>query len=142
MSVPLEDYDESYRNAQAVDSGEVPDGTYLCAINSCYPAESTTGKDMFKWMFTVLGPTSVGRKIFRNDVLTPEKLPWLKADFSKLGLKDMERLSDFYDRGGEIIGKVVEVRVQTKVDGENVYRNVFINKLVGEQSVTDDDIPF
>jgi len=144
--VPLEDYDTAWGNTEAPERGEyaeVPDGEYVAIVTGLRPTLSREKSlPMFSWEFTIRGPQYAHRKLFRNDLITPDRLKYIKADFITCGL-DLDRLSDFYDRGMDAIGVGVVIKKVTKKgkDGK-MYPNVYIQKRIDLDDLPEDDIPF
>jgi hypothetical protein len=75
---------------------------------------------MVKWTLKILGPTCVGRLMWRNSVITESSLKWLKKDLTTCGLM-LESLSDLPKRVHELQGLTLEVNKRTKGENETVY---------------------
>lgn len=124
----LSQYDEEYAAAPVESPSEsVPDGKYQAVVHKVELARSKqTDTPMLKWQLKVIAPHSVGRMIFRNNMLgSAENVKWLKQDLFTCGL-ELDKLSDLPGRLEELLDVALEVTVKTK--GE--YSNVFLNRRI------------
>lgn len=138
--IDLSQYDEQFAAAPDIDDSKVPDGKYTATIDRVeFKKAKSSGRDMFHWELSILGPEHAGRKLFRNNML--DKPEWLKKDLRTCGVH-INRLSEL--KLSDLLDLVVEVTVSTR--GEN--SNVYLNRLVspGNNATAagqrDDVIPF
>jgi hypothetical protein len=123
----LEALDAQWESTAAADLRNLPDGVYTATILKCYMSRTKDGgKPSIRWEFGVALPAVLrGRKVFRTSVVNPEAFPWLKRDLAILGLK-LTKISDLPYHCHDVLGKVVEIKVVTKGDRQNVYFNRLI----------------
>ena len=122
----LSQYDDEYAAAPTENPNDpVPDGKYQAVVHKVELARSKQNDTpMLKWQLRIIAPHSVGRFIFRNNMLgNAENIKWLKQDLFTCGL-ELEKLSDLPNRLEDLLDVAIEVTVKTK--GE--YSNVFINR--------------
>ena len=124
-SLDLSAYDAEFDAAQAMKMEEVPDGKYQIRINSVKLAESQKGDPMIKWDLIVISGQFAERHIFKNSVITPASLPFVKGDLNTLGL-NLTKFSDLPNHLESLLDLNVEVTKRTK--GE--YTNVYFNKVI------------
>lgn len=133
----LSHLDESWKNATVDDDNrsEIPDGKYMCRIESVELKESKSGKPMLTQELRIIDGKFSKRKLFRNSLLvTEENVKYLKKDLHTLGIH-LDRLSDLPDHLSSLLD--IEVQVTVKTKGE--YQNVWIDKRLG---IEDEDVPF
>lgn len=133
----LSHLDESWKNATVDDDNrsEIPDGKYMCRIESVELKESKSGKPMLAQELRIIDGKFSKRKLFRNSLLvTEENVKYLKKDLHTLGIH-LDRLSDLPDHLSSLLD--IEVQVTVKTKGE--YQNVWIDKRLG---IEDEDVPF
>lgn len=88
-------WDEWLKAADEGGFSAVPVGTYDMYVETCTPAQSSSGKDMLKLTFKVENGPHEGSKVFTNMVISPESpaaLSFLVRKLAALGL-DREYLS-------------------------------------------------
>jgi hypothetical protein len=124
-SVDLSAYDAEFDAAQAPEMEEVPDGKYQVRINSVKLAQSQKGDPMIKWDLIVISGQFTDRHIFKNSVITPASLPFVKGDLKTLGLT-LAKFSDLPNHLESLLDLKVEVTKRTKGD----YTNVYFNKVI------------
>lgn len=122
VEAPLEDRDD-----------EIPDGRYQAVVERAELTHArSSGNPMLKWQLRILGPSSVGRVLWRHNVIaTRENLRWLKKDLHTCGLH-LERLSELQANLNRLLGVVVEVVVRTAGENRNTYLNRRIVAAEGE----------
>lgn len=119
----LSAFDEEYSAVEAADGDEVPDGKYQVRVQRVRLDESRKGDPMLKWDLVVLSGPQANRHIFKNSVITPASLPYVKADLLLLDL-NVQRFSDLPNHLDSLLDRSLEVTQRTR--GE--YRNVYFNK--------------
>lgn len=125
VDVDLSAYDDEYASAEAADSDEVPDGKYQVRIDKVKLDKSQKGNPMIKWDLIVIAGSQANRHIFKNSVITPAALPFVKGDLKSLGL-NLAKFSDLQQRLDELLDVTLEVTKRTKGD----YSNVYVNKRI------------
>jgi hypothetical protein len=119
-------FDDEYAETKVEERthDEIPDGKYQVNVEKVEVVRAkTSGNPMLKWTLRILGPTSRGRLLWRNNVLASrENLKWLKSDLHVCGL-DLAKVSDLNDRVHELLDVKLEVTKRTKGENENVYFN-------------------
>jgi len=120
--VNLAAFDEEYEQAEAPDFDEVPDGKYQVRIESVRLTESQKHDPMIKWDLLVISGQFEGRHIFKNSVITPASLPFVKGDLKTLGVQ-LPKFSDLPHRLEELLDKRLQVTKRTKDEFTNVYFN-------------------
>jgi len=99
----------------------VPDGAYSVHVQRVDVTRAqTSGRPLIKWHLRILGPSSTGRHIWRNLVLSAETFSWLKRDLKLCGVT-VERLSDLPPRLEDLAGLELDVRVRTQNGFLDVY---------------------
>lgn len=142
--IDLAEFDDEFTSTEVAESefGDVPDGIYQVSVDKIQLTKSKAGTPMLKWQFRILGPTCRKRKLFKNSVITPSSLAYLKKDLTMAGLH-LEKLSDLEDRLGELLDVQLEIKKVKK--GE--YDNIWINKQIevddpDAPGATSSDLPF
>ena len=133
----LSQFDEDFASAPVENPGEsVPDGKYQVVVHKVELARSKqSDTPMLKWQLKIIAPHSVGRMIFRNNMLgSAENVKWLKQDLYACGL-GLEKLSDLPGRLTDLLDVALQVTVKSK--GE--YSNVFINNRIDTD--TEESLP-
>ena len=124
--IDLSQFDGGFRNEQVdtrADFDSVPDGKYQVNVEKVELTEThTSGNPMLKWTLRIIAPQQVNRLLWRNSVITPKTLKFLKTDLHVCGL-DLERLSDLPNHLGRLLDVKLEVTKRTKGDNENIYFN-------------------
>ena len=122
----LAQFDNEYTEAEVEDRDfdTPPDGKYQVVVDRVELTRTqTTNNPMLKWTLRILGPTHVGRLLWRNNVIaTAENIKWLKTDLFTCGLQ-IEKLSDLPSNLEKLLDVKLEVTKRTKGDNENVYLN-------------------
>lgn len=140
--VDLSDFDDDFSSAEAPSFDEVPDGKYQVRIDAVRLDRSQKGDPMIKWDLLVIAGQHDGRHIFKNSVITPSSLPYVKGDLKSVGL-ELEKFSDLSGRLEDLLDVVLEITKRTRGDYTNVYFNKRIEIAGGNQSSpADDQIPF
>lgn len=121
-SVDLSAFDDDFSSAEAPSFDEVPDGKYQARIDSVRLANSQKGDPMIKWDLIVLSGPQAGRHIFKNSVITPAAMPFVKGDLKTLGL-ELAKFSDLPSHLESLLDITLEVTKRTRGDFANVYFN-------------------
>lgn len=133
--VDLSAFDEEFSAAEAPTSAEeIPDGKYQARIDAVRLDRSQKGDPMIKWDLIVIAGQHTGRHIFKNSVITPPSLPYVKADLKTLGM-ELARFSDLANRLEELLDVTLEVTKRTRGEYSNVYFNKRI-QIAGGGAVT------
>ena len=140
--VDLSEFDDDFSSAEAPSFDEVPDGKYQARIDSVRLDHSQKGDPMIRWDLVVIAGQHDGRHIFKNSVITPAALPFVKGDLKTLGL-ELAKFSDLAGRLEELLDATLEVTKRTR--GE--YTNVYFNKRIqiaadAPGRASDDETPF
>ena len=141
--VDLSAFDDDFSSAEAPSFDEVPDGKYQARIDEVRLDRSQKGDPMIKWDLIVIAGAQAGRHIFKNSVITPAALPFVKGDLNTLGL-ELARFSELNDRLGDLLDMTLEVTKRTRGEYSNVYFNKRIN-IAGNgaaKQLASDEIPF
>ena len=133
--IDLSAYDADFEAAEAPEMQEVPDGKYQVRVNTVKLAESQKGDPMIKWDLIVISGQFADRHVFKNSVITPASLPFVKGDLKTLGLQ-LAKLSDLPNHLESFLDMNLEVTKRTKGDFTNVYFNKVIH--IGLTPVTPD----
>ncbi|MCB0075108.1 MAG: DUF669 domain-containing protein [Caldilineaceae bacterium] len=142
-SVDLSEFDDDFAAAESPSLEEVPDGKYQVRIDEVRLDRSQKGDPMIKWDLIVIAGAQAGRHIFKNSVITPAALPFVKGDLNTLGL-ELARFSELNDRLGDLLDMTLEVTKRTRGEYSNVYFNKRIN-IAGNgaaKQLASDEIPF
>jgi len=114
--------DEEYGKAEAMSSEEVPDGKFQVRVKSVRLDKSRNGNPMLRYDLVVISGAQVGRHIFKNAVITPNSLSFVKGDLKLLGVT-LGKLSELPNHLEALLDKGLEVTKRTKGDFVNVYFN-------------------
>jgi hypothetical protein len=123
--VDLSEFDDDFSSAEAPSFDEVPDGKYQVRIDAVRLDRSQKGDPMIKWDLIVIGGQHSGRHIFKNSVITPAALPFVKGDLKTLGL-ELAKFSDLAGRLEDLLDATLEITKRAR--GE--YANVYFNKRI------------
>jgi hypothetical protein len=123
--VDLSAFDDDFSSAEAPSFDEVPDGKYQARIDEVRLDRSQKGDPMIKWDLIVIAGAQTGRHIFKNSVITPAALPFVKGDLKTVGL-ELAKFSDLAGRLEELLDVTLEITKRTR--GE--YANVYFNKRI------------
>lgn len=142
----IADLDQAYEESKPAERGEfpsIPDGIYKCNVHEAYFKKSKTGNLMFLIVFEILDEKFAGQKIFKNYVLKPESLGFLKADLLTLGMV-VKNLSELDQKSYDLLDTVAIVTLKRKTGSE--FQNCYVNQLISRRSDdvqrASDDIPF
>jgi hypothetical protein len=122
QNLDLSAFDDDFATAEAPSLDEVPDGKYQARIDAVRLDRSHKGDPMIKWDLIVISGALTGRHIFKNAVVTPASLPFVKGDLTTLGL-ELPKFSDLSHRLDELLDITLEVTKRTRGDYSNVYFN-------------------
>jgi hypothetical protein len=123
-------YDDEFASAEAQDSDEVPDGKYQVRIDKVKLDRTQKGSPMIKWDLIVIAGSQANRHIFKNSVITPAALPFVKGDLKTLGL-NLAKFSELQQRLEELLDVTLEVTKRTRGEYTNVYFNKRIQLAAG-----------
>ena len=140
--VDLSAFDDEFSSAEAPSFDEVPDGKYQARIDSVRLDRSQKGDPMLRWDLIVIAGQHAGRHIFKNSVITPAALPFVKGDLKTLGM-ELTKFSDLQQRLEELLDITLEVTKRTRGEYTNVYFNKRIQIAAGAAPPSStNDIPF
>ena len=141
--VDLSEFDNEFSTAEAPSFDEVPDGKYQARVDVVRLDRSQKGDPMLRWDLIVIAGPHSGRHIFKNSVITPAALPFVKGDLNTLGL-ELDRFSELNDRLGDLLDTTLEVTKRTRGEYSNVYFNKRINIADNgaAKQLDSDEIPF
>ena len=123
--IDLSAYDADFEAAEAPEMQEVPDGKYQVRVNTVKLAETQKGDPMLKWDLIVISGQYADRHVFKNAVITPASLPFVKGDLKTLGVQ-LAKFSDLPNQLPSLLDTNLEVTKRTKGDFTNVYFNKVI----------------
>lgn len=123
--VDLSAFDEEFSAAETPSIEGVPDGKYQARIDTVRLDRSQKGDPMIRWDLIVIAGQHTGRHIFKNSVITPSSLPYVKGDLKTLGM-ELAKFSELGNRLDELLDATLEVTKRTR--GE--YTNVYFNKRI------------
>lgn len=120
----------------------VPDGMYTAEITECAVQESKKdGSPYLFWALRITEGQHVGRVVKRfNQMATDQNFSYLKGDLIAAGML-VENLNDLPEVCGDLVGRIVEIKIQTN----GRYQNIYLKGLVlpnQASAVRDDDVPF
>ena len=140
--VDLSGFDDDFSSAEAPSFDEVPDGKYQVRIDAVRLDHSQKGHPMIKWDLIVIAGQQSGRHIFKNSVITPAALPFVKGDLKTLGL-ELAKFSDLSGRLEELLNVTLEITKRTRGEYTNVYFNKRIQIAGNDASQpAADEVPF
>jgi hypothetical protein len=140
--VDLSAFDDDFSSAEAPSFDEVPDGKYQARIDEVRLDRSQKGDPMIKWDLIVIAGSQTGRHIFKNSVITPAALPFVKGDLKTVGL-ELAKFSDLAGRLEELLDVTLEVTKRTRGEYTNVYFNKRIQIAAGAAGgMSADETPF
>jgi hypothetical protein len=129
-----ESYDEDYGKAEPLNTSLVPDGEYEAIVTHCAPGESKKkGTPQIQWGFTIDGGAQDGRKLFKDQNITPQGMAFVRADFEAVGMPKEWKFSECMAALPKVIGMKLKVKQHTK-KGEQ-YPTLYINGRVDSQPV-------
>ncbi len=140
--VDLSEFDDDFSSAEAPSFDEVPDGKYQVRIDAARLDRSQKGDPMIKWDLIVIAGQHSGRHIFKNSVITPAALPFVKGDLKTLGL-ELAKFSDLAGRLQDLLDVTLEITKRTRGEYTNVYFNKRI-QIAGDAASqpSGDEVPF
>ena len=140
--VDLSEFDDDFSSAEAPSFDEVPDGKYQVRIDAVRLDRSQKGDPMIKWDLIVIAGQHSGRHIFKNSVITPAALPFVKGDLKTLGM-ELAKFSDLAGRLEDLLDATLEITKRTRGEYTNVYFNKRI-QIAGDAASqpSADEVPF
>ena len=121
-NLDLSAFDDDFDSIDAPGYDEVPDGKYQVRISKVRLENSQKGDPMIKWDLVVISGAQASRHIFKNSVITPAALPFVKGDLKTLEL-ELAKFSDLAGRLEELLDVTLEVTKRTRGEYTNVYFN-------------------
>lgn len=138
----LSAFDDEYSEAEVPTYDEVPDGKYQVRVHRVELSTSQAGDPMLKWDLVVISGTQAGRHVFKNAVITPKSLPYIKGDLHTLGVQ-LPRFSDLPNHLDALLDQSVEITKRTRGEYTNVYLNRRLEGLPRVQdALNDEPAPF
>lgn len=134
----------TYRDTKVREPGELPpDGDYQARVEKFDIWESKKQELFLSTILMVVGgPENRAEIKIVNSLENTDRLDFLKRLLLTLGVEDPNELSGLRSRLGDVVGRIVEVRVATasKINESTgqPYRNAYVNKVI---SMTGSDIP-
>jgi len=115
---------------------DVPPASYDVVVEKVEKRTSQAGNKMLSYTMSILEGELKGRKLFKNHVFTsPKSLPYIKGDFSILGIPLVPPLSEAIPAAIEkVLGMMIKVKVRKQKDGEgvNVDFKEYLGRMDGE----------
>jgi hypothetical protein len=119
--IDLSSLDADFEQARVAARPPVPDGTYEVAVERAELLRAPrSGDPMLTWTLAILAPACRGRRLWRNLILTPQNLPWLKRDLKTCGLH-LGKLSELPHH----LDELHDVRLRVVKRTRGAYDNVF-----------------
>jgi hypothetical protein len=121
----LRDLDDEFAAAPNRSSlPSVPDGSYHVRVEGIQITTARVScRSLLKWKLRILGPSSGGRLLWRNNLLASgPSLHWLKQDLCTCGLL-LDKLSDLPNHLDQLLDLELDVTKRTVGDRVNVYLN-------------------
>lgn len=114
---------------------DIDPGTYEAIVEKVEKRTSQAGNKMLSYTMSILEGKFKGLKLFKNHVFTsPKSLPFIKGDFSILGIVLSPPLSEAIPAAIEKLpGMMIKVKVRKQKDGDGV--NVDFKEYLGKESV-------
>ena len=143
-SVDLTAFDDDFAAAESPSLDEVPDGKYQVRIDEVRLDRSQKGDPMIKWDLIVIAGAQAGRHIFKNSVITPAALPYVKGDLKTVGLQ-LAKFSDLSERLEDLLNVNLEITKRARGDYTNVYFNKRLELATGGAGASNrslDQVPF
>lgn len=119
--VDLSSLDRAYAEAPIPGPTPLPDGLYLVETQSVeLRATRHSQRPMLCWTLRVLAPpTFLGRRLWRNQVLTQANLGWLKKDLRLCGI-ELAKLSDLPRHLEALCALRLEIAKHTRDDFQSI----------------------
>jgi hypothetical protein len=115
--IDLSSLDKDFAEARIPVPAPLPDGTYIVEVETVELRETRgTARPMLCWTLRVLAPSVVaGRRLWRNQVLGPQNLGWLKKDLRLCGL-EIAKLSELPQHLDSLAGVTLQISKHTRGD--------------------------
>lgn len=122
-----EQYDQDYTSTEPIAGGTaVPDGEYEVTVTHCSAGESKQKKTpQVQWGFAIATGPLAGRKLFKDQNITPQGMGFVRGDFEKVFPKGWP-FSQCMGALDTLINARLKVKVHTKTG--NQYADVYINE--------------
>jgi len=133
--IDLSYLDDDFAQAEVKehDFTPVPDGKFQVNVDKVELTKAqTSGNPMLKWTLRILGPTNRDRFLWKNSVMIPETMEYVKKDLWMCGLP-ITKLSDLNGRLEDLLD--VKLEIQKKTKGEN--ESIFFNKRIVTEGGSD-----
>jgi hypothetical protein len=112
--------DDAFGRARVAARERLPDGTYEAQVERVELGRAPrSGDPMLTWTL-VLAPPAHGRRLWRNLVLAPTNLAWLKRDLEICGLR-LDKLSDLPRHLDALRGVRLKIAKRARGAYDNVY---------------------
>jgi len=144
--VDLAHLDDDYDGTEVKDQDYevIPPGKYQVVTDKVElkHAESS-GNPMLTWTLRIISSTFKDRLLWKNSVILPHTLGFLKKDLSICGL-DSIKLSELKQHLNKLLDLQLEITLKTKNDNTNI----FFNRLIGtkednyQQTASEAKTPF
>jgi hypothetical protein len=129
----LAQYQKSYREAEADVYQEIPDGQYVMKVESVRLKFSKSNRLMLEWELVVTEGPYKGRREWKFNLLDDEKrIGWLKRDLFTAGL-ELQEITRLEEELPQLLDRVLQVKIQTKMVNGNTYRNIYFQKCLEEK---------
>lgn len=151
----------TYRETKVREPGELPpDGDYQARVEKFDIWESQKGELFLSTILMVVGGEEARAEIKTiHSLENVDRLDFLKRHLMTLGVDEPDELRGLRSRLGDVVGRIVEVRVSTSTKDNpstgKPYRNAYVNKVISSTPTDasdfkpaasavadDDDIPF
>jgi len=158
-SEDLEEFDDDFGGASGESTNAytpVKDGNYTVDVEAVeLKRTKDTNRPMLAWKLRIVGPSSAGRVLYRNSVISTGKgMEFMKKDLYLCGLA-IEKLSDLPANLEKLLDLRIKIRKVTKGEFENFYfqelvktdtapvdSEFFAGVDVAPPTPDDDDFPF
>lgn len=138
--------EKMWDDAKPTGGADIPDGDYTFVIVKAKPNMSDKGRPSMQQMLKISeGPEAfVGQEIpVRDNLESADNMGWFKKKLGRLGV-EIPNKEDFIEQllngetgEGSLAAAMVGKKFVGTVKTKNDFLNVYVNKLVGEESVSD-----
>lgn len=125
---------DSYKSSDVAEKKEferLPNGKYVATITKA-TVDTNAVPNVLQWEYTLVEGQFKNRKVWSNQRLTAEGMPFIKADMRALGFEEFGSANEFYEALGNCVGLVVDIFVKSKpakTDPSKIYTNAYLNGL-------------
>jgi hypothetical protein len=119
--IDLSCLDDAFSAASLPSTAPLPDGPYTVQVDLVELRQTrSTARPMLCWTLRILPPSPfAGRRLWRNHVLTPQSLAWLKKDLRLCGL-ELAKLSDLPEHLPTLRGTTLQILKRTRGDFDSI----------------------